>query len=161
MCNAINSLPREADTVSRIAATANYMNRGQCLDLSPLNLTYNGWIWKYCMKMMFPISNRPGTMLRPSNFDFKSHSKECCHRYGVLPRQHWVTTEFGVHEMKTALKDFGSNLIFSNGLRDPWSSGGVLANISESIVAITTEEGRKSEDIKPIATDDPVWLKEQ
>ncbi|XP_057864871.1 uncharacterized protein LOC131072653 [Cryptomeria japonica] len=142
MCNAINSLPGEADTVSRIAAVANYMSQNQCTDgfgrLTNLTATPNP---RYCTEMMFPISNPPGTMIRPSSFDFKSYSRECYHRYGVLLRQHWLTTDFGVNEMKTALMDFGSNIIFSNGLRDPWSSGGVLANISESIVAINTEEG--------------------
>ncbi|KAK8943029.1 hypothetical protein KSP39_PZI009502 [Platanthera zijinensis] len=43
--------------------------------------------------------------------------------------------------IKEVLKDFGSNVIFSNGLRDPYSSGGVLQNISSTIVAVTTTKG--------------------
>ncbi|XP_057864869.1 uncharacterized protein LOC131072652 [Cryptomeria japonica] len=161
ICEAINSLPGDTDTVSRIAHAASLSYLAiPCLDLSPI--TYSGWDWQTCTEMVFPISNPPGTtMLPPSVFDINSYSRECYLQFGVLPRQHWATTEFGGHDIKKVLKDFGSNIIFSNGLRDPWSSGGVLANISESIVAITTEEGTHCEDIVPSTNDDPVWLKEQ
>ncbi|GLJ47087.1 hypothetical protein SUGI_0994180, partial [Cryptomeria japonica] len=78
-----------------------------------------------CTEMVFPMSNPPGkTMLRPSHFDIKSYSRDCYLKYGVLPRQHWATTEFGGHDIKRVVKHFGSNIIFCNGLRDPWSSGG-------------------------------------
>ncbi|GLJ47013.1 hypothetical protein SUGI_0992590 [Cryptomeria japonica] len=162
ICNAINSLPGDANTVSRIAAAANYSYEGQCLDLGPFNYTDDGWDWQTCTEMVLPFSDPPGmTMFPPSSFDIKSYSRECYLKYGVLPRQHWATIEFGGHDIKRVLKDFGSNIIFSNGLRDPWSSGGVLANISESIVAITTEEGTHCQDIVLSTGDDPAWLKEQ
>ncbi|GLJ47244.1 hypothetical protein SUGI_0997220 [Cryptomeria japonica] len=133
----------------------------RCLDLSPVNLTYSGWNLQFCTEMVFPISNPPGTMFRFYRYDLNSQSTECYNVHGVLPRQHWATTEFGGHEITSVLKDFRSNIIFSNGLRDPSSSGGVLVIISESIVPITTEEGRHCEDIKPSASDDPIWLKLQ
>ncbi|GLJ47243.1 hypothetical protein SUGI_0997210 [Cryptomeria japonica] len=124
ICNVINSLPEGADTVNRIATAANYMNEGQCLDLSPANLTYSGWNWQFCTEMVFPISDPPGTMFRPYRYDFNSQSTECYNVHGVLPCQHWGTTEFGGHEITSALKDFGSNIVFSNGLRDSSSSAG-------------------------------------
>ncbi|GLJ47284.1 hypothetical protein SUGI_0998490 [Cryptomeria japonica] len=161
ICEAINSLPEDADTVSRIAAAAKLSHLARpCLDLSPIS--YPGWHWQTCTEMVLPISNPPGTtMLRPSYFDIESYSRDCYLTYGVMPRQHWATTEFGGHDIKKVLKDFGSNIIFSNGLRDPYSSGGVLFNLSESIVAIVTEEGTHCEDIAARASKDPVWLKEQ
>eukprot|EP01018_Ginkgo_biloba_P013608 Gb_08404 [translate_table: standard] len=81
--------------------------------------------------------------------------------YGVRPRPHWITTEFGGHDIKRVLKRFGSNIIFSNGLRDPYSSGGVLESISKTIVAIVTNEGSHCEDLHFASEDDPEWLKEQ
>ncbi|GLJ47192.1 hypothetical protein SUGI_0996240 [Cryptomeria japonica] len=165
ICNAINSLPGNADTVSRIAAAVNYRQRGLCLDLSPPDFNSSGWFWQICTDLVSPTTNYPGTTMFPlSNFDFDSYARDCYLKLGAYPRHHWITTEFGGHaqDIKRVLKDFGSNIIFSNGLRDPWSSGGVLANISETIVAITTEEGIHGQDVaKPSASDDPVWLKEQ
>ncbi|XP_057864864.2 uncharacterized protein LOC131072645 [Cryptomeria japonica] len=161
ICKAINSLPGNESTVRRIASATNYTSKGQCLDLNPIDIP--GWEWQTCTEMVIRRSNPPGkTMFPPSHFDIKAYAKYCYLKYGVLTRQHWATTEFGGHDIKRVLKDFGSNIIFSNGLRDPWSSGGVLGNISESIVAIITNEGTHCQDIaKPGASDDPTWLKEQ
>ncbi|KDP43934.1 hypothetical protein JCGZ_05401 [Jatropha curcas] len=51
-------------------------------------------------------------------------------------------------DLKLMLHRFASNIIFSNGLRDPYSSGGVLENISDSIVAVSTINGSLSLSLK-------------
>ena len=45
----------------------------------------------------------------------------CLAKYGVAPRVEWIGTEFGGRAGVAA----ASNIVFSNGLYDPWSSGGV------------------------------------
>lgn len=62
--------------------------------------------------------------------------------------------------IERVLKRFGSNIIFFNGLRDPWSGGGVLKNISRSVVAIVAKEGAHHVDLRFSTKEDPEWLKE-
>lgn len=44
-------------------------------------------------------------------------------------------------KIELVLKRTSSNIIFSNGMNDPWSRGSVLRNISDSIVALVTKKG--------------------
>ncbi|KAJ4709624.1 lysosomal Pro-X carboxypeptidase-like [Melia azedarach] len=42
-------------------------------------------------------------------------------KLGVLPRAHWIATEFGGNRIELVLKRLGSNIVFSNEIQDPWS----------------------------------------
>nr|GMD14290.1 lysosomal Pro-X carboxypeptidase-like [Ipomoea batatas] len=67
----------------------------------------------------------------------------------------------GWQDMKLVLKRFGSNIIFTSGLRDPWSTGGILEDISHSIVAIVTKKGAHASDVLKARKTDPEWLVKQ
>ncbi|KAK8961653.1 hypothetical protein KSP40_PGU002214 [Platanthera guangdongensis] len=95
-----------------------------------------------CTEMVMPIGcTGREQMFETSPFNLTNYMSWCKTLFNVLPRPHWITTEYGGHNIKEVLKDFGSNIIFSNGLRDPYSSGGVLQNISSTIVAVPTTKG--------------------
>jgi len=72
---------------------------------------------------------------------------------------------FFLQKIDKVLKRFGSNIIFSNGMRDPWSRGGVLKNISSSIIALVTEKGEQEGahhlDLRSATKGDPDWVIEQ
>ncbi|KAK1267567.1 hypothetical protein QJS04_geneDACA000290 [Acorus gramineus] len=75
-------------------------------------------------------------------YNINEFSNFCQKEFGVTPRPHWISMDFGGHKIKSVLKflqKFSSNVIFTNGLRDPYNSGGVLENISDSVVAIRTQ----------------------
>ncbi|CAI0430129.1 unnamed protein product [Linum tenue] len=93
-----------------------------------------------CTEMVMPQgASDEESMFPVSAWSFDNSS--CDPIYNISPRPHWITTHFGGHKIEQVLRRFGSNIIFFNGLRDPWSGGGVLHNISSTIVAIVAEKG--------------------
>ncbi|XP_042507875.1 lysosomal Pro-X carboxypeptidase isoform X2 [Macadamia integrifolia] len=116
---------------------------------------------KVCTEMVMPLSTSNESMFPAITFEIEELGKFCMNKYGVMPRPHWITTEFGGYRIEQVLKKFGSNIIFSNGMQDPWSRGGVLKNISSNIVAIVTEKGAHHVDFRFAKKDDPDWLVEQ
>ncbi|MQM03893.1 hypothetical protein Taro_036680 [Colocasia esculenta] len=114
-----------------------------------------------CTELMFPLGpgGGPQSMFEPNPFRFQSYKSFCNRKYGVEPRERWMATAYNITQ---ALEQFGSNIIFSNGLRDPYSAGGVLQDISPSIVALTTQEGSHCLDVlHPQPATDPQWLIDQ
>nr|GMC83913.1 lysosomal Pro-X carboxypeptidase-like [Ipomoea batatas]GMD22705.1 lysosomal Pro-X carboxypeptidase-like [Ipomoea batatas] len=101
------------------------------------------------------------TMFFPAPFNMQQFSQSCDDYYGVPPRPHWITTYYGGHDIKLVLHKFGSNIIFSNGLRDPYSSAGVLEDISDTLLAVYTRNGSHCLDIYGASKTDPDWLTEQ
>ena len=61
----------------------------------------------------------------------------CSARYpGIVQRPGWIAATSAFGAASTA-----SNIIFSNGEFDPWRSGGVLHNLSRTLVAIEVPQG--------------------
>ncbi|KAF3455138.1 hypothetical protein FNV43_RR05586 [Rhamnella rubrinervis] len=145
------------------AGVVAYRGNKSCYVNEPKNIseTTVGWRWQTCSEMVIPIGRNNDTMFPPDPFDLNEYIKSCNASYGVPPRPHWVTTYYGGHNIKLILQRFGSNIIFSNGLRDPYSSGGVLENISDSILAIHTKNGSHCLDILRANETDPYWLIQQ
>uniref|UniRef100_A0A7N2KM71 Lysosomal Pro-X carboxypeptidase n=1 Tax=Quercus lobata TaxID=97700 RepID=A0A7N2KM71_QUELO len=108
--------------------------------------------------MVFPMGIGNDTMFEPHPFNLSSHIEHCKSIYGVPPQPHWVTSYYGGHDIKLILHRFGSNIIFSNGPRDPYSAGGVLDNISDTIVAVSTVNGSHCLDIRLANESVPEWL---
>ncbi|XP_031267895.1 lysosomal Pro-X carboxypeptidase-like [Pistacia vera] len=164
VCSAIDGAPQRTYILSKIAAGLNSSIFGgrQCnyiLDFQRDNKS--GWDWQTCTELVIPIGigvNNTNTMFQPSPFDMDKYTKTCQALFGIAPRPHWITTEFGGHDIKSVLGNFASNIIFSNGLRDPYSSGGVLEDISDTVVAVHTNEGAHCLDILTPNSTDPDWL---
>lgn len=167
ICNAIDGA-HNSDILDRIfsGVVAYYGAEKTCYNTT--QSSYNsqttlGWAWQSCSDMVMPIGIGPkNTMFEPQPYSWSQSITYCKSHYGVLPRPHWITTYFGGQDIKLILERFGSNIIFSNGLRDPYSSAGVLEDISNTIVAIKTKNGSHCMDILPTnASTDPKWLVHQ
>ncbi|KAL6769573.1 hypothetical protein ACKKBG_A31535 [Auxenochlorella protothecoides x Auxenochlorella symbiontica] len=95
------------------------------------------WGYQACTEQFMPFSrDGENDMFWPQPFDRKKEVKRCQKTWGVTPRAYWPSIEWGGRRLEAA-----SNIVFSNGLYDPWSSGGVLRNLSETLVAIIIPEG--------------------
>ncbi|KAI6669927.1 hypothetical protein NL676_004812 [Syzygium grande] len=142
------------------AGVVAYHANSACYVNPPTNVSETdlGWRWQRCSEMVMPIGITNNSMFQPDPFVLSSFIDYCVSLYGVAPRPHWVTTYYGGHDIELVLRRFGSNIIFSNGLRDPYSSAGVLKNISDSIIAIYTEKGSHCLDILAEKQTDPDWL---
>ncbi|WCJ41668.1 Lysosomal Pro-X carboxypeptidase [Euphorbia peplus] len=149
------------DTLSKIfgGVVADQGNKS-CYIYQPIpSETSIGWRWQTCSEMVIPIGRGNETMFPPYPFNLTAYIDECMGSYGVAPRPHWITTYYGGHSIKLILQRFGSNIIFSNGLRDPYSSGGVLENLSDTILAVSTTNGSHCLDIvNGNEITDPEWL---
>ncbi|KAJ4978281.1 hypothetical protein NE237_009061 [Protea cynaroides] len=146
ICKAMDETPKETDILSRaFAGLVGYRGNSSCYDTNIYNYpseTLVGWSWQTCSEMVMPIGHGSNnTMFQAAPFNLSGFIKSCKRKYGVSPRPHWITTQFGGYDIKRILKRFGSNIIFSNGLKDPYSSGGVLESLSPSLIAIHTKNG--------------------
>ncbi|XP_055354093.1 dipeptidyl peptidase 2-like [Paramacrobiotus metropolitanus] len=74
----------------------------------------------------------------------------CQKHYAVVPRDSALRIEYGAQRLSAA-----SNIIFSNGLLDPWHRGGVLQNVSETVVAVLVAEGAHHLDLRAADSRDP------
>ncbi|XP_030455244.1 uncharacterized protein LOC115676455 [Syzygium oleosum] len=142
------------------AGVVAYNVNSTCYVNPPANMSQTdlGWRWQRCSELVIPIGITNNSMFPPEPFVLSSFVDGCNNSFGVAPRPHWITTYYGGHDVELVLRRFGSNIIFSNGLRDPWSSARVLKNISDSIVAIYTEKGSHCLDLFAGKQTDPDWL---
>ncbi|PRQ33317.1 putative lysosomal Pro-Xaa carboxypeptidase [Rosa chinensis] len=165
VCGGIDGASSTDDILTKIfAGVVAYTGNRSCYVNQPRNLTETdvGWRWQTCSDLVIPISVNNDTMFPPYKFDVDEYINKCKATYGVPPRPNWVTTYFGGHDIKLSLSRFASNIIFSNGLRDPYSIGGVLEDISDSVVAVHAKNGSHCLDILTSnQTTDPDWLVNQ
>ncbi|KAJ4830054.1 hypothetical protein Tsubulata_009664 [Turnera subulata] len=131
MCKAIDDPTTGNDTFAKLYGAAsvyyNYSGTATCFDLDDNSDSHGlgGWSWQACTEMIMPLgSNGKESMFPASQWHYSDRAKSCEAYFGVEPRPNWITTEFGGHDIGRVLKRFGSNIIFFNGLRDPWSGGG-------------------------------------
>lgn len=167
MCKAIDNPTTGNDTFAKLYGAANvyynYTRTATCFNLADSSDPHglDMWGWQACTEMIMPIGgNNEESIFPESQWNYSQREAGCKGFYGVEPRPNWISTEFGGHDIYRVLKRFGSNIIFFNGLRDPWSGGGVLKNISETIVAVVAEQGAHHVDLRFATKEDPQWLQD-
>ncbi|XP_071723483.1 uncharacterized protein [Rutidosis leptorrhynchoides] len=159
-CNATDGAGATTYILNKIIAGFVAVQGNICIYLRDFSRNKtSGWDWQSCTEMVMPMGRGENdTMFQANPFDLDKYTNKCQQAFGVTPRPYWIPVEFGGYGIKTVLEKFASNIIFTNGLRDPYSSGGVLQNISDTVIAIYTEEGHHCLDINTPLDTDPDWL---
>jgi len=109
---------------------------------------YGSWGYQWCTEMVQPFTEGtdkdmfycPNGTYNPkqdcTKWDLAGSSQGCQDQWGVTPRPEWARVMLGGKRISDA-----SNIVFSNGQLDPWHGGGILTNLSDSVVAIVIPNG--------------------
>eukprot|EP00744_Colponema_vietnamica_P006118 GILI01008906.1.p1 GENE.GILI01008906.1~~GILI01008906.1.p1 ORF type:complete len:482 (-),score=132.71 GILI01008906.1:278-1624(-) len=116
-----------------------------------------GWNYLACTEMMMPIATNGVTDMFPAApWDPQAFSQSCKEQFGVVPQPFWAEQHYGGRTILPTV----SNIIFSNGNLDPWSSGGVHTTYSDSVVSIEIKDGAHHLDLRLPGPEDPQSLVE-
>lgn len=123
--------------------------------------------------MVMPQCSDGVTDMFPAQpWDLKMLEQACMAEYGVAPQPYLVETMYGGKNISAH-----SNIVFrlnhahavhhncswhnyihfpsSNGLLDPWHGGGVLQDVSDTLVAVIIPDGAHHLDLRASQTGDP------
>ncbi|XP_059615486.1 lysosomal Pro-X carboxypeptidase [Phlebotomus argentipes] len=140
---------------SAVSVYANYTGKVPCLNVKQSttnSLDTRGWDFQSCTEMVMPMcSNGKDDMFEPEKWDYKKFSDDCFQRLGVRPRSEIeMVTRYGGNQIETA-----TNIVFSNGLLDPWSGAGVLRTPNSRIKIVIIPEGAHHIDLRAKDPKDP------
>ncbi|KDO31005.1 hypothetical protein SPRG_04193 [Saprolegnia parasitica CBS 223.65] len=115
--------------------------------------TENFWSYLWCSEMYMPFDQNGVDDFFPVSFHNETRdAAQCLENWGVELRPRWANTVFGgVDGLK-----YSSNIVFSNGNYDPWSGYGVLASLSDSLIAVEIDGGAHHLDLMFSHPLDPV-----
>ncbi|EGC29712.1 hypothetical protein DICPUDRAFT_158674 [Dictyostelium purpureum] len=131
----------------------NYTGTTQCYNTSVFTTSALGsdaWDVQACNEMIMPISsNGVQDMFPAAPFNLQQLTSYCQQTWGITPGVNWITTYYGGSNFTT------SNLIFSNGVLDPWRAGGVLKDYGDSVIHIIIDGGAHHLDLRMPNEADP------
>uniref|UniRef100_A0A6B2EGN7 Lysosomal Pro-X carboxypeptidase n=1 Tax=Phlebotomus kandelakii TaxID=1109342 RepID=A0A6B2EGN7_9DIPT len=140
---------------SAVSVYANYTGKVKCLDVKAAttsSLGTRGWDFQSCTEMVMPMcTDGVKDMFEPEPWDYKKYSEDCFKKLGVRPRSEIeMVTRYGGNQIDTA-----TNIVFSNGLLDPWSGAGVLRTPNNRIKIVIIPEGAHHIDLRAKDPKDP------
>eukprot|EP00088_Acartia_fossae_P010430 TRINITY_DN1519_c1_g1_i1.p1 TRINITY_DN1519_c1_g1~~TRINITY_DN1519_c1_g1_i1.p1 ORF type:complete len:492 (-),score=107.05 TRINITY_DN1519_c1_g1_i1:823-2298(-) len=108
------------------------------------------WDYQACSEMVMPFCfDGINDMFEAAKWDIREYSKDCLRNWNVVPKPNMPNLMYGGRNLKAA-----SNIVFSNGLLDPWSSGGILKNYG-LVVSVIIPEGAHHLDLRSTNPADP------
>lgn len=143
--NASTATARLTNLYNAISVVDNTTQDVVCYNTSGLNPSVYSPIWDYmvCTEAVFneqpyfPATGWPNDMFwKQPKYNHTRMDAHCSKTFGKTPRYGVLNDALGVDNIPAS-----SNIVFANGLLDPWHSGGILQNISESLIALIIPDG--------------------
>lgn len=159
------SFPAEPSDIELLYATYNSANlfynysgqAGHCFDIGQINppgLQNYGWPFQSCVNMVMPIGQygMPSDMFPIAPWSFQADRQSCMRQFNTVPDPNWIRINYDGDKLAGA-----SNIVYSNGNRDPWMGGGVTQNVTgaPSVVAIVIQGGAHHLDLRASNPGDP------
>ncbi|XP_058064437.1 lysosomal Pro-X carboxypeptidase isoform X1 [Anopheles bellator] len=134
----------------------NYSGKVPCLNINSSyagsGLDDHGWDFQSCTEMIMPMcTDGVHDMFLPQQWDLHAYTETCVKKFGVRPRPTNVLINYGGQFLDSSI----TNIVFSNGLLDPWSGGGVLRSSNDKIKIILIPEGAHHIDLRASNPKDP------
>ncbi|KAF2887399.1 hypothetical protein ILUMI_18774, partial [Ignelater luminosus] len=158
-CNKLQAVPHKPEALLEklgiaLSIYTNYTEKVKCVDISQSaggNLGEEAWDFQACTEMIMPMCSNSNDMFENYAWNFTAFAETCYNKWKVrVARPDLAILEYGGKDLEAA-----SNIIFSNGLLDPWSGGGVLRNVSRTVYAVVIPEAAHHLDLRSSNVNDP------
>jgi hypothetical protein len=83
---------------------------------------------------------------------------ECEAVYGTENKLQWENINYGLYPDISEQLRYASNIVFSNGMIDPWSGGGIYAPNNDRITIVTMKNSSHHADLRAPNPNDPADL---
>ena len=138
----------------------NYTGSAECLNIAEEDdIGADMWGYQACTEMVMPFCyDGANDMFERSDWDLAAYTAQCQQTWGeaAVPQASLADNMYGGRDVSMA-----TNIVFSNGLLDPWSSGGILRSgkNKSGVVALIIPEGAHHLDLRGTNPADPVSVK--
>ena len=131
-----------------ISVYTNYTGQSSCNKLDGAFGSLSAqtpWAFQTCTEIVLPVcsKNSSDNMFQANSWDFQKISDSCYDQFKVRPEKNKLMLLFGGNRIRAA-----SNIIFSNGNRDPWSAGGVLEKQAPTLIPLNIPGACHHEDLR-------------
>ncbi|CAH1109174.1 unnamed protein product [Psylliodes chrysocephalus] len=124
----------------------NYTGKRVCNNINSSIDDYTEFAWDYqqCTELVMPKCSTDADMFITKPWDFEKYSMNCFKKFGVKTFEpDWAVIAYGGKNLRHY-----SNIVFSNGMMDPYSCGGVTGNMSASIWAFNISDAPHHIDLR-------------
>lgn len=103
------------------------------------------WDWQTCSLLIEKIGFSSKSMFPERNWTMGWMTEHCQKRFNVTPQAFELVKEWHFDDLVGSTN--ASHILFTNGLNDGWSVGGILEDLSDTLITINFENGAHHSDL--------------